>query len=111
MEQTFRDLQEKLAFVRSQTEKTDVEDVLDKVVGKLPPDVKLNKIAVHNETVSLSATTLSSSGMSRFVNGLRTEDRFSDIKLSSVSTDSLNEESISFDISISLRETATRGKK
>ena len=104
LEERFRSLQDKLTFVRSQTEKTNVEDVLDKIVSRLPPDVKLIKLSVRNETVSISATTLSSGGMSRFINGLRADKTFTDIKLSSVTTDSLNEDSISFDVSIALRE-------
>ena len=104
LEESFRSLQNKLAFVRSQTEKTDVEDVLEKIVSRLPPDVKLVKLSVRNETVSISATTLSSGGMSRFINGLRADRAFTDIKLSSVTTDSLNEDSVSFDVSIALKE-------
>jgi hypothetical protein len=104
LEVNFRSLQDKLAFVRSQTEKTNLEDVLDIIVSRLPPDVKLVKLSVQNETVSISATTLSSGGMSRFINGLRSDKGFTDIKLSSVTTDSLNEDSVSFDVSLTIRE-------
>ena len=103
LEESFRSLQDKLEFVRSQTEKNNIEDVLEKIVSRLPPDVKLVKLSVRNDTVSISATTLSSGGMSRFINGLRANKEFTDIKLSSVTTDSLNEDSVSFDVSIALR--------
>jgi len=111
LEVNFRSLQDKLTFVRSQTEKTNIEDVLDKIVSRLPPDVKLVKLSIQNETVSISATTLSSGGMSRFINGLRSDKEFTDIKLSSVTTDSLNEDSVSFDVSISLKNLVNREKK
>lgn len=107
LEHRFKDLQLKLSFMRERLAGVDVETTFESVILNLPPDVKLKNITTNRERVTLSATSLSSQGFYQFVNNLKANKAFSDLKVSNVSQDEEVVGGIVFDLSLDIRKTGT----
>ncbi|MFC1653401.1 PilN domain-containing protein [Patescibacteria group bacterium] len=102
LEPKFRALQNKLAFVRKTSEDVDVENVMDQLIGFLPPDVRLSEISIRQDRVVLSAVSLNSRGFADYINSIRSNPQFKNIDLNNITSDEGSDVGVMFDISIDL---------
>jgi Tfp pilus assembly protein PilN len=100
LEARFRTMQNTLTFIRSKQGETSVMGAMDRVIDALPADVKLRTLTVNKDRISVSAVALSAQGFYQFVTQLKSDRRFTDIKIASVGADEDIKTAVVFDLAI-----------
>ncbi len=96
-EKRFRFLQQQLDAIEN-LKKSRLETAITELASLLPVDVKLSEFDIKNNQVSLTATSLSESGLATFLTNLKNSTRFENLTLTQVSSEVEKEVGINFQL-------------
>jgi len=103
LENNFRFLQKRLLTIKKlEKEQLQAAQILEELGGLTPVDVSLTEFSSSNEEIALSATALSEAGLATFLANLKNSERFNDLVLSQVSSETTKEFGIQFSLSAKL---------
>jgi Tfp pilus assembly protein PilN len=103
-EHQFKDTQKRLRIFDAITKDATQTSYISQVSDKLPPDVNLVSIIKFEESIEIQGITASERSAQQFVSNLQATNAFSEITLSSITSDRLNPGLLSFTI-----KTSTKG--
>lgn len=89
-ENTFRDLQTKLAIFKTLKQDVKRTDIIGKIAGQLPQDVSLSTVTITDKETAVKGTAGSELGIAQFVANLKNDKTFKKISLGSVSSSEEN---------------------
>lgn len=104
LEYGFRNLQDRLENIKKLSgTSTNIDKVLDKIVAIMPSDVYLSDFTLSKDNISMTMVSLSRQGFSVFLNNLKREKIFSDIKIGAINEGVDKSPGIKFGISMKVK--------
>lgn len=98
-EEKFRQVQARInsadEMIKGQME---VKELIDSVVNKIPPEVKLDSLNILGEEMLVRANTISQTAMGTMVERLAADNRWKDVRVTSLTTE--NSELIKFTLQL-----------
>lgn len=105
LENRVRFLQDRLLFIkRTGKEKQLISPIIDDLSQLTPADVELDDLKIKEKSLSLKGKSLSKLGLSTLLYGLKTNDRFSQINLISVTSKGKKDPTLKFELTAKLEE-------
>lgn len=105
LENDVRFLQKRLEFIK----KTELESlkpapILEELSQITPIDLTFSELEIKTDSTSIKGNCLSKIGLSTFLNGLKSNERFSQIELGSISSKGKKDPTLKFELSAKLNK-------
>lgn len=98
-EEKFRFLQTQISTIEDlQKKQVKTDQILTELTLMIPVDVYLSNLNIREKKVSLTATALSEAGLATFLKNLQTSNRFDNLVLTQVSSETEKEIGIQFQL-------------